>query len=50
MDEKQSNKLIGYAILGIIAYQILQALLPFLVVVAAGLILVRAYCESQKWK
>jgi hypothetical protein len=38
MDEKEHNKLIGYAVLAIIAYFILQALVPYLIWGVIGLV------------
>jgi hypothetical protein len=50
MDEKEHNKLIGYAVLAIIAYFILQALVPYLIWGVVGLVCWRIYLEFQKHK
>ena len=47
MHEKQ-NKLIGYMILAIVAYGILSALVPYLVVAVMGLVVWRIIEEHNK--
>ena len=50
MDENNFNKFIGYAVLAIIAYYVLQLILPFLFAGIIGIVVVRAYQEYQKFK
>jgi len=50
VDEKQSNRTIGYLIVAIIAYYVLQMLVPFLVWGAIGLVSWRVYNEFNKQK
>lgn len=46
MHENQ-NKLIGYMFLAIVAYYILSAILPFLILAVIGMVALRYY---QEWK
>jgi hypothetical protein len=48
MDENRTNKLIGYAVLAIIAYYVLQMLVPFLFWGVIGMVLWRVYQEHEK--
>jgi hypothetical protein len=50
MDHKQSNQLIGYAVLAIIAYYILQMLVPFLIYGVIGMVVWRIYNDQNKFK
>ena len=50
MDEQQNTKLIGYAVMAIIAFYILQMIVPFLIYGAIGLVIWRVYHEHQKYK
>lgn len=47
MDDKQTETIVGYAILAIIAYYVLQLVLPFLFAGIIGIVVVRLY---QKFK
>jgi hypothetical protein len=48
MDENQTNKLIGYAVLAIIAYYVLQMIVPFLIYGVIGMVCWRIYLERKK--
>ena len=50
MDDKQINKFIGYAVVAIIAYYVLQMLVPFLIWGGLGLVVWRVYQEFNKHK
>jgi hypothetical protein len=50
MDDKQQNQLIGYAVVAIIAYHILQAVVPFLIYGVIGVVMWRVYREINKPK
>ena len=50
MDNKTSNQLIGYAVLAIIAYYLLQMIIPFLIYGVVGLVIWRIYQEYQNHK
>lgn len=50
MDENQLNKTIGYAVLAIVAYYVLQMIVPFLIYGVIGLVAWRIYQEYQKNK
>lgn len=50
MDDKQTNKLIGYAVVAIIAYYLLQMIVPFLIWGVIGLVVWRVYQERNKFK
>jgi hypothetical protein len=47
MHESQ-NKIIGYLIIAIVAYYILSAIVPFLVIAVVGLVIWRIYDEQHK--
>jgi hypothetical protein len=49
MDNFQS-KIIGYAVVAIIAYFIMQAFMPYLICGVIGWIMLRAYENNQKRK
>jgi hypothetical protein len=48
MDDKQTNKLIGYAVVAIIAYYLLQMIVPFLIWGVIGMVVWRVYQEHNK--
>ncbi len=48
MDDKQMHKFIGYAVLLIIAYYVLQAVVPFLISGVIGMMIWRIYLETKK--
>ena len=48
MDNKQMNQLIGYAVLAIIAYYVLQLIVPYLIYGVIGLVIWRGYQEYEK--
>jgi predicted negative regulator of RcsB-dependent stress response len=48
MDDKQTNKLIGYAVVAIIAYYLLQMIVPFLIWGVMGMVAWRIYQEHNK--
>ena len=48
MDDKQSNQIIGGAILCIIAYYLQQMIVPFLIVAVVGMVAWRVYQEFNK--
>ena len=50
MDEKNTNKFIGYAVVAIVAYYVLQMIVPFLFYGVIGLVGWRVYQEHQKTK
>ena len=50
MDNKTSNQLIGYAVLAIIAYYLLQMIIPFLIYGVVGLVIWRIYQEYKNHK
>ena len=50
MDDKQMQKYIGYAVVAILAYYVLQMIVPFLIWAVIGTVLWRAYQEFQKHK
>ncbi len=50
MDERQLNKFIGYAVMVICAYYVLQLIVPYLFYGVIFLIVWRAYQEYQKHK
>lgn len=50
MDDKQTNKLIGYAVVAIIAYYLLQMIVPFLIWGVMGMVAWRVYQEHNKFK
>ena len=50
MDDKQSNQIIGGAILCIIAYYLLQMIVPFLIWGVIGMVVWRIYQEHNKHK
>jgi hypothetical protein len=49
-DRMQEKKLIGYAVVAIIAYYVLAAVLPFLIWGVIGWLLWKAYQEYQRLK
>ena len=50
MDKNESNRYIGYAILAIIAYYILQFIVPFLIWGVIGMVAWRVFQDTQKHK
>ena len=48
MDEKYTNRVIGGAVLVIIAYFIIQMILPFLILGVIGLVLWRIYQNYRR--
>ena len=50
MDNKQLNKSIGYAVVAIVAYYVLQMIVPYLISGVIGLIVWRIYLEYPKNK
>jgi hypothetical protein len=50
MDNKQSNQMIGFAVVAIVAYYVLQMIVPFLIWGAIGLVSWRVYLEFNKRK
>ena len=50
MDNKQNNQLIGCAVLAILAYYILQMIMPFLFWGVIGMVAWRVYIEFDKHK
>jgi hypothetical protein len=48
MDDKQTNKLIGYAVGAIVAYYLLQMIVPFLIWGVIGMVVWRIYQEHNK--
>jgi predicted PurR-regulated permease PerM len=50
MDDQKINKLIGYAIMAIIAYYLLQMVVPFLISGVVGLVVWRIIQEFQNRK
>ena len=47
MDPKQTNQLIGYTVLVILAYYVLQLVIPYLLYAMAGLVIWRVYQEYR---
>jgi len=50
MDVYQLNKLIGYAVIAIIAYHVLQLIEPYLFWAVAIMVVWRIYLERKKFK
>lgn len=50
MDEKQIHKLIGYAVVAIVAYHLLSFIVPYLMYAVMGLVLLRVAQEYYKNK
>jgi len=50
MNQKNSNQLIGYAVLAIIAYYVLQFIVPFLIWGVIGMVVWRVYQMHNKFK
>jgi hypothetical protein len=50
MDKKYVNKLIGYAVLAIVAYYVLQMIVPLLCWGVIGMVIWRIYLERNKYK
>ena len=50
MNRNNSNQMIGYAVMAIIAYYILQMIFPFLVWGVIAMVAWRIYLESKKFK
>ena len=50
MDEQQTNKLIGYAIMAIIAFYLLQMIMPLLICGVVCMVVWRIYQEYEKHK
>jgi hypothetical protein len=50
MDKNESNKFIGYAIMAIVAYYILQFIVPFLIWGVIGMVVWRVYMETKTRK
>ena len=50
MDEKQSNQFIRYAVMAIVAYYILQFIVPYLIYGVIGMVVWRVYQAHQKTK
>ena len=48
MDDKQMQKFIGYAVLAIIAYFVLEVVVPYLMIGVIAMVVLRAYQEFQK--
>ena len=48
MNEKESNRIIGYAVLAIVGYYVLQMIVPFLIWGVIGLVVWRAYQEHNR--
>jgi hypothetical protein len=48
MDDKNLKQFIGYAVLAIIAYYVLQMLVPFLFWGVIGMVIWRVYQERKK--
>jgi hypothetical protein len=48
MNDKQMHQFIGYAVVLIIAYYILQAIVPFLIWGVFGVVVWRIYLETKK--
>ena len=48
MDDKKSNQIIGFAVVAIVAYYVLQMIVPFLVWGVIGLVGWRVYQELNK--
>ena len=50
MNDKKSNQLIGYAVLAIIAYYVLQMLVPLLIWGVIGMVAWRVYQARNNFK
>ncbi len=50
MDEKQSNQIIGFAVVAIVAYYVLQMIVPYLFLGVIGLVGWRVYQEFNNRK
>jgi hypothetical protein len=50
MMRENENKLIGYMVMAIIAYYILEVIVPFLIWGVIGWVVFQAYLEYQKHK
>ena len=50
MDENRINKLIGYSVMAIVAYYVLQMIVPFLFFGMIGLVIWRVYQDHNKYK
>ena len=50
MDEQQTNKIIGYAVMAIVAFYILQMIVPYLFWGVIGMVIWRIYLEHNKFK
>lgn len=50
MNDKNSNQLIGYAVLAIIAYYVLQMLVPFLIWGVIGMVVWRIHQARNNFK
>jgi hypothetical protein len=50
MDVQQLNKFIGYAVIAIIAYHVLQLVVPYLFWAVAIMVCWRIYLERNKFK
>jgi hypothetical protein len=50
MDENRINKLIGYSVIAIVAYYVLQMIVPFLFFGMIGLVIWRVYQDHNKYK
>ena len=48
MDDKKSNQIIGFAVVAIVAYYVLQMIVPILVWGVIGLVGWRVYQELKK--
>ena len=49
MDKNELNKMIGYAVMAIFAYYLLQIFIPFLIWGAIGMVVWRIYLERNKF-
>jgi hypothetical protein len=50
MDENKINKFIGYSVMAIVAYYVLQMIVPFLFFGVIGLVIWRVYQDHNKHK
>ncbi|MEI8287890.1 MAG: hypothetical protein WCH99_00340 [Verrucomicrobiota bacterium] len=50
MDDKQINTIIGYAVVAIVAYYVLSAIIPFLIAGVIGWVVLKAYAQYQRNK
>jgi len=48
MDDKQMQKFIGYAVLAIIAYFVLEVVVPYLMIGVIAFVILQAYQEFKK--